>query len=481
MSNLLIIAAIALLWYGLPVIPAPFKEEVRNIVGTTAPWAPLLIGLYLLKDAVKALVEGVWRTTETALKTIVALLFFVVFLVFVLPVAVLDTILLGWMAQWMWKYQVGTLALVALSLMAISVINIYEGRMSYAAAKKYLVAAVLVGVGSIVWGYVSQDLTGTKRVTFRVRDKVVYSDPAASVRVKGGDRIRFTAFGRVRHTNYKGVAKFYSPQGDLEDLFLEAGDEEEHPRGELAFVVLHPRRDPERILVENLESGVSDIGGLDTGNYAGGYAIRGEATIPGGAEGRLSIGFYGLYPESGLIRLTLQLNPHRSLVGRMMELRDYVGVLGMLALGLGIVAALGMVMKLMPAGGMKGVAFVALFIAGYVFFIATVGAARRATGVDAFRSLGRLTFPTGVSARAGAGGGYEVVARVAPGRQENLARHVPAGARWDVSVNEGEVWLVRGGTGKPEALEGKGKSFGWQDPMILTGDGEASIWVRPKR
>lgn len=81
----------------------------------------------------------------------------------------------------------------------------------------------------------------------------------------------------------------------------------------------------------------------------------------------------------------------------------------------------------------------------------------------------------------GVAGGYEVVTRVAPGRQENLARHVPAGARWDVSPNEGKVWLVRGRTGKPEPIEGRGKQFEWKDPMVLTGDGEVSIWVRPKR
>lgn len=447
MPNLIILAIIAFAWYGFG-LPAPFGAEIRTLVGAISPWAPLLLALYFVKDAVSDILRGVWTWISIALKALAAIVLALLFTVSVFPIMVADTFLLGDFAQFLWKYEVGPLALIALSAFAYWAVSGFQG---HGIAQKYLAVMIAIGVASIGWGYLSGIWLNTARLTYWVNGGTVYVEPAASVWVKPGDRIAVSAFGRVVSTEtvrdpatglLARIEVVSPPQGDLERLI---GDEE-RPQGELELVV-HRRRQgtvtDRRVPLKKVQAGPSDIAGFDLGYYTGGYHLRGEAQIPAGAEGRLLIGFNSLQPSSGWVRMTVALNPHQSLVGRMTAQRGYQSVLGFLFIGVVIFGGAGFVTKILIPQDM-GLARFAVVLAAIVLFLATVRAGvTNIAGVSPWYETAGLVGVNVPQAAKRPAPRQQQVITLQPGVWVSVGESVP-GARpvtYDPVMAVGDVWV----------------------------------------
>lgn len=471
MPNLTIVALVLLGLYLLGWLP----QELQDVIGALTPWAPLLVALYFLQSAVGDVLKGAWRMVETFVKFIVSAIFAAIFLIFVFPIMLADTFLLGSMAQWMWKFQVGPLLLVIASGMALGLIRLWEGKLSYEFSKRFLASAMILGVALIVWGYVSESWTNTHRLIFTIRGGRVFADPAGSVQVKAGDVIRFSAFGRAI-ARVGGTDVPYPPQGDLFDPL----GPEETPRGQIQLVVRDRAGTEQAVPVTNVTSGERTIAGIiDLGYYTGGYYAEAEAKIPARLAGRLKIAFVGVTPHSGTMRLTLQLNPHRSFIGRMLAHSEYLGVLGMLGLGLAVFGGLAALNHFLVPKEMGALRFW-LNVAAVVFFLATIAAATAVTGVSPWQGIAKSIGFGSFGFGWGSGSpcrGHTIVA-VSPGQTRRIDEWssplVPAGCAVDFEVVRGTVALSSGGA-PPQPIEGKGVRFPWRSPMVLSGDGAVAI------
>lgn len=340
--NLLIVC---LVLYGLGLLPG--SAQIEKTLDAAAPWIPLLVACWLLAGAARELTRGVIDGVAAIIKAVVALISFLLFLILIAPVMVADIILLGPLADWMFKYQLGTASLVALSGLALYLV----GGATQEFVKKYLKTAIIVGIAVIAGGYFLEAAMHTRRLIFTVEDGRVIIEPARSIKIKGGDHIRLGVFGQIT----TAAGERYSPQGNLK---YQIGYQEWYrSRGEMEVLVARRGEAPKRIPLDMTQVGVSDVYGFDVGFYANGYYLQGEVKIPDWVkEGRMSIGFFGIdppEPSSGIMRVTLQLNPEQSFAGRMFAQQWYAAVLVALLIGGVIFAGVAGLSSIIPDAGLR--------------------------------------------------------------------------------------------------------------------------------
>lgn len=359
---------IALFMWGTGLFP--WKREIAEVISGLAkslpPAAPALIALIFLKDPVGKIILDLWNRIAGSLQKVLTGIGILVTLLLIVPIMVADTLLLGPWAHAMWKDQVGTLLLIGLSGFALFIVSLHGEKLGF--AKKFFAAAILLGIGILVWDYFSPGWTNTTRMIFTIKHGKVVSDPAASIPVKPEDVITFTVNGYVDTKE----GDRYSPAGNVEDPV------NNRPRGELMLRVLRPGANPVSVPLRNIESGPETIAEFDLSELIGGYYFSGQARIPEGAQGRLSIMFHELQPAKGSIRAKVGVNTHRSFVGKMMAMKGYTAVLHATLFALILLGVTGVLAQwFLPKEGW-GVARGIAYGAAVVVFIATLGAASKA-------------------------------------------------------------------------------------------------------
>ncbi|MDP3785092.1 MAG: hypothetical protein Q8R12_03385 [bacterium] len=436
---------LVLFLYGFPLTSwfMPWSNEFAALLQHVIPWAPLLIGLYLAQP----LIGGVNAILGNVGRLVLGVFSAILFVVLIFPVMIADTFLLGDLAHWMWKHQAAPLVLVVLSGLALYV----RGQVSEEFIRKYLITAVIVGVATIVLGYLGDSWMNSSRITFTVRDGKVYSDPAEGIWVKGGDHLTFTAFGQV-----KSSGKSYGPQGDLLDVIGYG------PKGELQFLISQRGGRDLRLPVQDLKSGAEEIAGFDMGYLAGGYRAKGEVWIPEGleGEGRLSVAFHALVPEFGSLRFNLRVNPEASVVGRMQAQTGNIAVFWTLGFVLLLAGAVGYLYFLVPAPVNKFVPVLGGIVAVIVFFN-VMDMATKVTGINVYREMGELvpSFP----------GGSSATAAPRPGLVGMGAKELCAGA---------EIWLENG---QEELLQFGSRTDCYVKRVEVTQGSVEPVWKYPFR
>lgn len=324
-SALIVILVIVAL-YGMGA-PLPFKNQLHKLIDTLIPFAPLLIAIFLLKSSIGDAVKGVWTGTEQLVKGAWGLVMMVVTLTIIFPVMLANTFLLGPLAMWIWKYQAGLIFLIILSGFGLSLL----GGISQEFAKQYLIVAVVIAVATIGWNALTPSLTNTHRIKFTVDTGNVFADPVASIQVKAGDKIKIQALGAV-----KGGGKTYGPQGDHLDPV--PWDNWWQSRGEMMLTIWTNRTTHFTIPVQNISSGPKQLDMFDFRLFTGGYYMAGETRIPDGINGYLGIDFLDLPDASGIVNLTLQINPEKSTLGvvlsKMGKLKEPAKFITILLVGL---------------------------------------------------------------------------------------------------------------------------------------------------
>lgn len=387
----------------------PWYSEIGKLIGQLGPYLPLLVGLGLLAWAAKDIMQGIKDLLSTIFKFVGSVLFLLVFLVMIVPVMAADTFLLGSLSHWMWKYQFGTLVLIALSAAGIGILLWKDGKLTSEFSIKYLTFFAVLGAVSIVVGWSQDYFSGVERLNVKVVKGTTFLEPAASIKLKGGDHVVIKAFGWVT-----AGGKDYPPQGDIRDL-TSFGDWW-RPVGEMQLLVLLKRGQPAvEVPLENIKSGAETVGGFDLYRDFG-YYIEAEATVPEKAVGYLDVGWFDLpsgQPDSGFVRLTIQVNPHLTTKGRLAKLPWYVGVMGILvALLLSQVAA-----SYLTALFSNKVWKVTVWAVAVLAFVYTVAALRKVGAVDfastpnvadGVRTVGGWFEDTSAPKRGGSGGGGAV-------------------------------------------------------------------------
>ena len=300
-------------------------------------------------------------------------LFLLVFLVMIVPVMAADTFLLGSLSHWMWKYQVGTLAVVALSAAAIGILLWKDGKLTSEFSIKYLAFFAVLGAASIVVGWSQDYFGGVQRLGVEVAKGTTFIEPAASIKLKGGDHIVVKAFGRVTVGG-----KDYPPQGDTRRP-IQFGDWY-RPTGEMQILVWKAGQPAVEVPLENIKSGAETVGGFDLYHDVG-YYIEAEATVSEKAFGYLDVGWFNLpagQPDSGFVRLTIQVNPHLTAKGRLAKLPWYVSLLGILM----FILAAEMGASYLAAVSTSRMWKATVWIAAILAVIYTVVALRQADAVD---------------------------------------------------------------------------------------------------
>lgn len=312
-GHALIIILLFAALYGMPGLGRlmPFQDEIRALIGTLLPWAPLLVALFMMRDTAGRVFQGIWDLVNKTITVVAAVLYGIGFVAFVVPVMIADSLLLGPLTMFIWKHQVFQVFMVILTGFAYY----YATRVAPTIAKKYLAGFIILGCVTVFGSFISQWVVDSQWLIFKVKTGASYPDPAQSIVVREGDRIVFTAFGRT-----VADGKIYSPQGDLEDRRPDPPSPWPRPLGELKLVVMRADGTEAIVPIQNIKSGPRKILRWDLGNIAGGYNITGEVRIPLGAgEGRLGIEFFGLAPTDGHLRLTLIVNPGQTFVGRIVS------------------------------------------------------------------------------------------------------------------------------------------------------------------
>ncbi len=351
----------------------PWYAEVGQAIRQLAPYLPLILAMWLLSGVLKDVIQGVKDFFTIRFKFVGGVLFLLVFLVMIVPVMAADTFLLGPLSHWMWKYQFGTLAVVALSAAAIGILLWKDGKLTSGFSIKYLTFFAVLGVVSIVVGWSQDYFGGVERLDVEVVNGTTYLDPAASIKLKGGDHVVVKAFGRVT-----AGGKDYPPQGDIRHL-IQFGDWY-RPTGEMQILVGKQGQPAVEAPLENIKTGAETVGGFDLYHDVG-YYIEAEATVPEKAVGYLDVGWFGLptgQPDSGFVRLTIQVNPHLTTRGRLAKLPWYIGVMGILAaLLLSEIAA-----SYLAALFSNKVWKVTVWVVAILAFVFTVAALRNVGAVD---------------------------------------------------------------------------------------------------
>lgn len=362
--NIVTLIFIVVVLYALGV-PIPFMDELRAAIAATVPYAPLLILFFLARGlianasaGIAAVLQGVWTAFLTVFGT-------TVFLVFILPVMIADTFLLGPTAHWLWRNQLGPSLLVILSGFAYW-IHVKQTKWF---VETYLLLAIILGVTFVSLCYLVESVSDVYRVSFTAQPGTpvggikMYPDPATSVQVRRGDVVKFSAFGQV----VKGE-KTYSPKGDSEDLVPYLSWM--RPRGEMEFLI-YPKRGeaPTPVPITITQPGVTKVAGFDIGFFAGGYNVWGEATMT--ADGWLGVGFYQLDPNIGYLKTVLELNPQQTLLGRLMRVEWYtLTLLWIVAAGILVVAGLQLQSRLGLSKPLMTVVTVLLIGIGIITFLA---------------------------------------------------------------------------------------------------------------
>lgn len=288
------------------------KGELAKGLSYLWPALPWLAGLYIIAGPAGGAISGFFRWLEKVGAWIAALLYGIGFIVFVVPVMVADTFLLGPLAMFAWKHMEVQILLVIASGFGYW----YVTTTPVTVPKIYLTWAIVVGVASIVLGYASQFVLNTTWVAFMEKNGVFYAEPAESVEVAGGDHISFVGFGYAKGAfveKGRAYVKLFPPEGDVTELYVaDPSDRRGKPRGQMELVVWRPDGAKTSVPVRNIQVGPKTIFGiLDFHKMGrGGYYISGEAEIPKGwAQGRLGLQVFAVKPTAGEFRLTLMVNP----------------------------------------------------------------------------------------------------------------------------------------------------------------------------
>ncbi len=315
-----LLAALLLFGYGTDYIAMPFESNVRTAFDSAAPWFPALVATWFLQDIIKALLIGAGRGVGVVARFIVAVALCLLFLVFIFPIMIADTFLLGPVAHWLWQHQVGPVTLVVLSALAYYA----WGGETKEYVRKYLLYAAIGGAVIIALRYAAEQALNTRRVVYRVSAPgVLYANPPRSIFVDGGAdgaEVVFSAFGRIvaGGVNYPPGGNAADPVPDPHSLWYVG-------RGQIKFLVFPFRgAPPVEVPVEPLQEGIVAVAGLDAGYYAGGYYLRARALIPPEVKGWLGVGFQGITPDDGFVRLVISLNTRATKLG----MRYVVGWIG---------------------------------------------------------------------------------------------------------------------------------------------------------
>lgn len=321
---ILIIGIFAL--YGLDVgwINAllPWDNEVRELVYKLIDWGWLLVAIYLLSDALKDVVTGVTDFVKWVGKIIGGILSAIVFLLFVFPVILGNTFLLGPGAHWIWANMFGSVVLLVLTITA------YWARGGFTAGvdRKILGAFIFIGLISIfgtLFLYMNQEIEYFN-VAIKSGNNRAFFDPPKLVQVKEGDIVRFSVDGRV-----KASAVAYPPKGDTFDLIAEGMGW--RPRGQVEIRVYKDFNNYWRVPIEVYVVGPDTILGYNIGDLLEGNYLFGVARVPKGANGTLGIGFFNLVPDEGSLKLRAMINPQNTLIGKLSGVGWLMSLIGVIA------------------------------------------------------------------------------------------------------------------------------------------------------
>jgi|GEM_PF-2711071 hypothetical protein len=300
-----LVALFAIFWIGSAW--SPFLPEVKRFLNRMQPWMLMMIALILMGGLTHDFFNHVLSIGKAIWRGALAVLMLIASIVFIVPVGIANTFLLGPLSSWLWKYKVDSMVVLILSMIAVSIIFWYEGNLSYTFMKKLLIGFIVMGFAQILGGYAYDALSNTRRLVFTVKPPSgsypYYSrpDPVESVVLKKGDRVVYNASGVVDDKSIVGDISSLLPYGDWY-----------HPQGEMVFGIVG-RSAVSWIFGTEVQSGPTEILETDITGFVG-YNMSGEFTAP--EMGRLILGFFDYNPTMGSVRLTIRINPERSLVGR---------------------------------------------------------------------------------------------------------------------------------------------------------------------
>ncbi|MBI2610255.1 hypothetical protein HYW53_03785 [Candidatus Giovannonibacteria bacterium] len=373
--NTLGIIAILVVLYNFPVVNRimPFREEFQALLQGLIPYAPLLIGLWFLRDSLNTAAGGIGRAIETIAGFIGVALFTIFVLPLLIAVMLADTALLGSFSNYVWRNQAWVVALIIASAIGIYV----AGGATREFIKRYFYGAVMVAVFGLVLGFIGSKFLGVEDIDFSVEGRV-FPNPARSIEVRGGDTVKISMFGEV----YKD-GKVYGPAGDPMDP-VAGPDGIPRGRGEVQLIVgdlLNPFSKKTAVPIEITEHGVQEIFGIDVGEWTGGYWAKGEAIIPAGVKGRVSLGFTRLDPpEKGWMKAKFQVvssTGPQGFLNSLLKYAPYLVFLAILAFAIGVFGGTGALNAFVfknAAWAQKSVwALAVIFFVGSLLFASIVG------------------------------------------------------------------------------------------------------------
>jgi len=381
--NLWMLGLVLFVLYAIPGSGwiLPWKQELGDLIKTLVPYAPILVGLLILRPVLAGATAGVGGVFGTVSATVRRFLWVILGLPLVVLIMLADTALLGPLAEWMWKYQFALLLLILLSALGIGLAG---GTMGREVMIRYFSGAIIAAILAIGWSFWGGGLTNTEILSFTIKQGMVFVDPVRSITVKAGDELVLSVSGQSCTVPVAAVAggkkarKCFPPFGKFEEVVPYGRDE--RARGELLLSITDRSGRVTRIPVEITKSGTTTVGLIDVSSFTGGYWMKAKSVIPAKVQGQLGIAFVGLTPDWGKFRVQIQVNPGTSMLGKLAAYKPYLVLLGGLAFAVALFGAVGAINHFVLGGmpwAQKGLNWVAV-----MFFLASIFAAFQSGVVD---------------------------------------------------------------------------------------------------
>lgn len=473
----LVLLILVLYWFPLTRWFMPWSDQVWGFVNALAnnPILIALIGLLILMFLFRGQIGAVMTRHAAATPAPAGgagdgrgffrnTLFYAVGVPIMIVVLLLDIALLGDTGQMILKYSIELLVLALLSGLCVAISGGGVGGF----LKAFFAGAAIVAVLEMGWQTVSRGWTNSHELSFEIENGKVFVDPVKSVLVRGGDKLEFSARGET----YVGDS-VYPPFGNFKKPVDGAV-----PRGtgELKLLVVDKIGRETDVHVEVGDTGRVSLLGFDLGKWFGGYWMNGKAFIPNSVkEGRLSVRFVELKPDSGFVKMKLQINPEASTVGKVLGLGWFISLLAFLAIIAVLYVAIALARHIF--GGLPtGVNFL-----GFLLLVAVMGALFQAGAITTppapkglLERLERMLTPKPSTATVYTPPAPTGPILIGPGQAKPLAPEeeatviVPAGAsEAKIVAPVGGVWL-RGGSG---CVRAAGRERCWDIAVLEKGFG----------